>query len=246
MLFCCISKLTSLFFSEEILAKGKRNLEVTGMKNISAFWRGSMESSPDLSFEVGVTNLRVRSDGTGVISFHFTLSGTSDIPVLDFSSAMLKLGHQDEFEPHGSSSVSTDRSYYDSQDDDDVLNLLFEPTVDELTANDESSTSSCSLPASSPSTIPCGDHSTSLGLSSSDMKTISDESDADFNTAMESLCELRMRGVEIPSGAKLFSVTYCVNGVASMHLDADNRVYFMHFEMMQHETRVIGPSRPSA
>eukprot|EP00981_Chlorochromonas_danica_P013859 scaffold6945_cov174-Ochromonas_danica.AAC.1 len=208
--------------AQEMLAKGKRNLEVLGMKNISAFWRGSMESSPDLSFEVGVTNLRVRSDGTGVISFHFTLSGTSDIPVLDPSSAMLKLGHRDEIGPHGSSSVSTDISCYDSQDDDDVLNFLLEPTVDELTANDESSTSSRSMSGSSPSSIPCSDHSTSSDVSSSDLK-ISTESVAEFNTAMESLCELRMRGIEIPSTAKMFSLAYSVNGVASMHLDADSR-----------------------
>eukprot|EP01039_Chlorochromonas_danica_P011201 gene11202-12490_t len=224
--------------AQEMLAKGKRNLEVLGMKNISAFWRGSMESSPDLSFEVGVTNLRVRSDGTGVISFHFTLSGTSDIPVLDPSSAMLKLGHRDEIGPHGSSSVSTDISCYDSQDDDDVLNFLLEPTVDELTANDESSTSSRSMSGSSPSSIPCSDHSTSSDVSSSDLK-ISTESVAEFNTAMESLCELRMRGIEIPSTAKMFSLAYSVNGVASMHLDADSRVYFLHFEMMSHESSVI-------
>eukprot|EP01039_Chlorochromonas_danica_P008238 gene8238-9085_t len=203
--------------SAELVKKGKPNFVVSGMSNIITFWSQSVGKTPDIAFDVGnVTNLRVRSDGTAVISFQYQLSGTR----LETSSDESCGSIEDSGDEQSllSSSFSPDCEIdcqFPSSDEDETFNaLLASASWDDFSVTDDSKTTdySCSnsLHSHSPSEPKFG-------------SLVCNETDMEGNMAVANVALLR----------------FCGRGLASLFLDSHNRVQCVEFETWHHESQIL-------
>lgn len=179
-----------------------------------------MGKTPDIAFDMGgVTNLRVRSDGTAVISFQYQLSGTCLESTSDESCGCTEDSGDEQ--SLLSSSFSPDREndwQFPSSDEDETFNALLTSTSawDEFSVTDDSKTTDYSSSNSF--------HSHSPSWSKRKVGSLpSNEPDMLGNMAIANVALLR----------------FCARGLASLFLDSQNRVQCVQFETWHHESQIL-------
>lgn len=197
-----------------MLAKGKKNHCVTGAEAIGEFWGGSMVSTPDICFKMGDTSVKARSDGTGVVQFQFQLGGSTLIPddVIQKSMSSMQSISDKPFDS-ATTTMTTTTTYISSNmgsssinEDDIELEILGE--IANIDSNDllKQQIDNASF--------------TEMLL------------EMEIEKENQTLCQLRSNFEAFQIGGPMRAIPFQVRGVASMHLDSDNKIYFLQFDML--------------
>lgn len=196
--------------ADMLLARGKKSFDIVGVSAIGDFWSGSMVATPDLHFALGQTVLKVRSDSTAVVQFKFTLSGSSLIPDQMYQDAMLAM------QSSAAGMMVFDQQQQPAATGDDCgqqsarVVELYEDDDEDLF--DVMSAASDISPLTTPITF------TSLLMEMEELEATS-------------MCELRTNQQALTMAGPMRAIPFQMGGTASMHLGADDRIFFMQIDM---------------
>jgi hypothetical protein len=225
-----------VIFSKSGLGNEKqKEAECHGMDICSRLWLESMNDAADLRFELLKSQIKLRTDGTGVVSSTFQMTGTKVITSMgnhhnNQDPRMIPLAEICEEPQKQSQLVVPSSSTFDQEFDQALSEYLQEDDQTTVSSSSFSSFSSSPSPCPPASVLPCDEEilnkSGRLMVNLDNLK----ESVDDYSCTKDMEEEVK-RTAPIPS---VHAIPFVCDGHLALHFDMDSKVYLVTYAILDH------------
>jgi hypothetical protein len=232
------SDMVVIFSKSGLGNEKKKEAECHGMDTCSQLWFESMHDAADLRFELLKSQIKLRTDGTGVVSSTFQMTGTKVITAMSNNNnqepKLIETCEQTQTKREllqlqcSSEQQSAVPSSFD-QEFDQALNEYLQDD-DQTTLSSSSSSTFTSSPCPPASVLPCDEeilnNSGRLMVNLDNLK----ESVDDYSCTKDMEEEVK-RTAPTPS---VHAIPFVCDGHLALHFDMDSKVYLVTYAILDH------------